>query len=132
MTFSSNGSQCSELDFSVADSVNSQLAVQFSSARSLCTGPKRPFKQLETDVGLRQLNCSRETSISKVVVSPPDDTSPRVSRTQLTMILIGDQLTVSVSRVSRSEAGQRTVDEDDHLSSPASESEASVTDVAPA
>jgi len=52
---------------------------------------------------------SRETSVSKVAVGLPDDTSPWVGRTQLTTTFFRRQLTVS-GQVSRSHAEQRTVD----------------------
>ena len=48
---------------------------------------------------------SSETLFPKVAVSPPDDTSPRVGRTQLTTTFFRQQLTVS-GQESRSHARQ--------------------------
>jgi len=64
---------------------------------------KRSFKLSMANIGLSQLNwktvpqlglCSGKTYVTKLVVSPSDDTRPRVGRTQPTSSLITDKLTV--------------------------------------
>jgi len=56
---------------------------------------------------------SRETLVPKVAEGPPDDTNPRVGRTQLTTTFFRRQLTVSgqVSRSHTWHAGQQAVDQ---------------------
>jgi len=57
---------------------------------------------------------SHRTLVPKVAVGRPDDTSPRVSRTQLTMTFFRWHLTVS-SQVNWNHVKQRMVDQHGHL-----------------